>query len=69
MLPVVRSEYGFSGGYAALDNQVFLAFADIPPLWTLAAFEGTATYLCITLGFTTFSLFGVPILLLVVGET
>lgn len=47
-----------------MDNQVFLASAYTSPVWTLAASEGPAAYLCTGLDFSTFSLFGVPILLL-----
>ena len=51
-------------GIQLSNNQVFFASAYTLPVWTFAAFEHQAAYLCIRLNFSTFSLVGVPVLLL-----
>ena len=61
---ISKGSTAFQEGIQLSDNQVFFASAYTSPVWTLAAFEGPAAYLCISLDFSTFSLFGVPILLL-----
>lgn len=51
-------------GIQLSNNQVFFASAYTSPVWTLAAFEHQAAYLCTRLNFSTFSLVGVSVLLL-----